>query len=96
MKEEDGRRNEGGTHLAIHLVLLILPLLFDHEDRMIEEKDLELGAFTLRPTALLERTLVDDLALLISQSQILFPSRSSANDSSHSQGNEYVRQPRHS
>lgn len=71
--DEDGR--DGGTHFAINLVLLVLALLLNHEDRVVEQEDLELGALALRPTAFLERSLVDDLALLVSQSQVLISHR---------------------
>lgn len=38
---------------------------------MIEQEDLQLGALALSSAALLERSLVDELALFVSQPEIL-------------------------
>ena len=65
-------REQPTTHLAIDLVLLLRlgRLLLDHEDRVVEEEDLELGALRLRPAALLEPALEDHLPILLAQLEV--------------------------
>ena len=41
------RENDGGTHATVDLVLVRFALLLDHEERMVEEEDDELGAVAL-------------------------------------------------
>lgn len=59
------------TDLSIDFLLLVLALLLHHEDRMIEEEHLKFCAFALRSSSFHQRTLVDQLSLLVSQPQIL-------------------------
>lgn len=66
------------THLPVHLVLLVLALLLDHEDGMIEEVDLQLGALALRASALLQRSLEDELALFVTEPKVLYHRKESA------------------
>jgi len=54
------------TYFSINLVLLVLALLLDHEDRMIEEEDLKLCTLTLRSSSFLERSFVDEFSFLVS------------------------------
>ncbi len=58
--------------LAVDLVQLVLVdhLGLDHEECVIEEENLQLGAFALRAAALLERTFEDELSLLVAETQI--------------------------
>ena len=58
--------------LAVDLGLLVLALLLDHEDRVVEKVHGELGALALSPSALLKWALVNHLALLVPESQVLF------------------------
>lgn len=60
-----------GTHFAVDLVLFVLALLLDHEDRVIEKEHLQFGTLALCPASLLEWTLVDELSFLVPQSKIL-------------------------
>ena len=55
------------TYPAVNLVLLDLALGLHHEQGMVEEEDLQLGAVSL----LLERTLIDELAPLLLEPEIL-------------------------
>ena len=63
-------RHRRATCLPVHLVLLVLLLLLDHQHGVVEEEHLQLGALALRAAALLERTLVDHLAILVAQAEV--------------------------
>ena len=56
---------ETDTHSSVHLVLLRLALLLDHEKRVIEQKHHQLRALALAASTFLQRALVDELATLV-------------------------------
>ena len=56
---------ERDTHSSVHLVLLRLALLLDHEKRVIEQKHHQLRALALAATTFLQRALVDELASFV-------------------------------
>lgn len=55
------------AHLAEDLVLirLCVGLLLDHEDRMIEQKDLQLGALAVRSASFPQTALEDELSIAL-------------------------------
>ena len=68
----DGPGGERGTHAPIHLILLRLALLLDHQQCMVKQKHQQLRTVPLpASTALLQRALVHQLAALLRQTQVL-------------------------